>query len=371
MKRTGKYKHYETGILEYLVTRTTDGQYPRIDLARHCRIPPKGSMNNVLSAMEQEKLVTQKPGNWVGKGNLVVITDEGRRRYADIIAKPAEYGLPYHVKKYLDQRIPTIKELHPFQEDFVNRGLLHAMDNVCVFAYPASGKTLLAEMAMVQTITNGGRALYCTPYKALDWQKYEDFVQWFSNIGAKVAVTDGDNPVRLDELENADVVIGTYERIIGAVRRGENWLSRISLLCADEITLLADEERGGTIDLLLTLMKSSRKNLRIITLSSVVGNALGISDWLNAKPIIENRPLPGIVLEESVVYSDADKVHFLSKDGNERTEACDTTVIAHIVKKNLDAKKTTLIFVGPRASTKQLAETLKRDRLGNCLSCRV
>jgi len=352
MKRP-KYRDYERRILEYLITKTFDGECLRLQLQSKCKIP-KSSMSNVLSDMENQALIARH--DWFGRQEKIVITDSGRRLYSDIIAKPAVYGLPYQVQNYLNKRVPKITKLHTFQEDFVNRGLLHARDNVCVFTYPASGKTLLAEMAMVQTISNGGKALYCTPYKALDWQKYADFTQSFSQLGAKVVVTDGDNPVRLNELESADVVIGTYERIIGAVRRGENWLSQISLLCADEITLLADEERGSIIDLLLTLMKGSKKNMRIITLSSVVGNALDISQWLNAKPIIENRPLPGIVLEESVVYKDGNQLFFLSKDGNERSEVSDTSAITHLVKKNLSSGKTTLIFVGPRDTTRDIAE---------------
>lgn len=352
-----KYKDYERRVLEYLITKTVDGQCLTLHLRSRCKVP-KSSMSNVLGEMENHGLITRK--GWFGREKNVIITDSGRKLYSDIIAKPAVYGLPYQVQNYLNKRAPRIRKLHPFQEDFVNRGLLHASDNVCVFAYPASGKTLLAEMAMVQTISNEGKALYCTPYKALDWQKYEDFTQWFSNLGAKVAVTDGDNPVRLSELERADVVIGTYERIIGAVRRGERWLANINLLCADEITLLADDERGAIIDLLLTLMKSSRKNPRIITLCSVVGNALDISRWLNAKPIIENRPLPGTVLEESVVYKDGNQLFFLSKDGNQRSEVSDTSAINHLVKRNLDSGKTTLIFVGPRDTTRSIAEDVKQ-----------
>lgn len=356
MKRP-KYRDYERRILEYLVSKTDSGECARSNLLDNCKIP-KSSLTNVLTDMEKRSLVKRQE-SW-GRTQKIIITDNGRKLFSDIVAKPVEYGLPYQIRQYLNKRVPAVKKLHPFQEDFVNRGLLSARDNVCVFAYPASGKTVLAEMGMVQTTTDGGKALYCTPYKALDWQKYQDFTQSFSQLNAKVEITDGDNPVRLGDLESADIVIGTYERIIGAVRRKERWLSNVDFLCADEITLLAEKNRGAVIDMLLTLMKYRKKNLRIMTLSGIVGNALDIAQWLDAKPVIENRPLPGIVVEENIVYRDRSQLIFWSRDGRKKTEDTDDDTVDYLVKKNLESGKTTLIFVGPRAKTQSIAEHLKR-----------
>ncbi len=354
--RRPKYKHYERLTLEYLVTKTDGGRCLRSDIEAYWKIPPS-SMSNVLSDMAKNKLVVRRP--WFRKQEVIVISDLGQQLYSDIVARPLAYGLPYHVRTYLEKRIPKVKHLHSFQSSFVNRGLLSARDNVCVFAYPGSGKTLVAEMAMVETVKSGGKTLYCTPYKALDWQKYEDFKQSFSQLGASVAISDGDNPVRLEELEHADVIIGTYERVMGAIRRRENWLSQLDLICADEITLLADKERGAVIDLLLTLMKHREKNLRIITLSSIVGNALDIAKWLNAKPLIENRPLPGITMEEYIVGKEDDRMVFWSRDGDQRKQTAAEPEIEYLVRSNLDLGRTTLVFVGPRAETQKVAEQLK------------
>lgn len=147
----------------------------------------------------------------------------------------------------------------------MDSGLLHVANNSCVFGYPGSGKTLVAEMAMANELDNNGKVLYCTPYKALDWQKYYDFSRWFGDgLKTKVVITDGDNPVRATDLLDARIVIATYESVLGAIQSAEQWIRDITLVCADEITLFDNQSRGGTIDLVLTHFKSREKPLRII-----------------------------------------------------------------------------------------------------------
>jgi helicase len=369
MKRP-KYKEYERRILEYLVTRTDSGQCIRLCLQQDCRIP-KSSLTNVLDDMEKRGLVTRR--RYFQNHELVVLTDLGRSAYEESIAKKLGYELPYAVKIYLKRRNPPVRNLFPIQQAFVGRGLLYASDNVCAFGYPGSGKTLLAEMAMVQTVSNGGKALYVTPYKALDWQKYQDFSQWFpKTLNTKVVITDGDNPVKSSEPKQAGIVVATYERIMGALRRKGTWLEDVKVVCADEITLLADEGRGPTIDLLLTLFARRNPRPRIITLSTIVGNALTISKWLDAQPLIENRSPPGIEIEEFVVFREKDVLTYLSRRGEKKTEKCETDEITHIVRNNLGLGMTTLIFVGPRDHAEIIATELKSlHTLDTELSSRV
>lgn len=351
-----KYRNYSWKILEFLATKTDKGS-ALVSVLRAYGKVPKSSLTNVLADMESNGLVEGK--KWFNKQKMIFLTEEGRKQYLDILAKPGEYAIPYAVKNYLDKREPHVKDLFPIQQDFVERGLLLSADNVCAFAYPGTGKTLVAEMAMAEKIANGGRALYCTPYKALDWQKYEEFSRSFSHLGVEVAVTDGDNPVRYQDLERAKVVVGTYERIAGALRRNEPWLASIDLMCADEITLLAEAYRGSTMDLLLTLMKRAKPNLRMITLASIIGNPLAIADWLGAKPVIRNIPLPSVDIEESVVYKRNEELTFMLRDGSKRVEQTKDDAVSHLIRRNIASGETTLVFVGPRRDAEGLAAELK------------
>jgi helicase len=352
-----RYKELGFKILEILVTQADNGTLRRLTLQKQCKAP-KSTMSDVLKDLASRKLILRKA--WFGNQEKIEVTEEGRREYEKSKIERLQFPIPYPVKIYLERRRPKVKKLFPIQQMFVDRGLLHSRNNVCVFGYPGSGKTLVTEMAMAGELDNRGRALYCTPYKALDWQKYNDFKEWFENeLRKKVVITDGDNPVKASDLLEAEITIATYERVLGAVRTNERWLSGITLVCADEITLLDDEERGGELDMLLTHLKLRNNPPRIITLSSLVGNPLLISEWLNAEPVIENRPLPGMKIIEYLVFKRGDELSYLSRDGKRFSEKIDKDVIEHLLSQNLKRDETTLIFVGARHETENLAQRLK------------
>lgn len=339
----------------YLVTVTSTGSTYRSTIQRECRIP-KASMAEVLEVLEKDELVKQKPR--FGNKYIVEITPKGRQFYEDLCRITRHFRLPYIVEKYLRNRGINPKNLFPIQRKFVERGLILSTDNVCVFGYPGTGKTLICEMLIADEINEKRKTLYCTPYKALDWQKYNDFRNWFGDgLKAEVMINDGDNPVKREDLEKADITIATYERVFGALRAREPWLDEISLLCMDEITLLADEGRGETLDLLLTYFKRRDNPPRIVTLSSLVGNSLDISRWLKAEPVIENLPLTTI--NEHLFFQKGNTLVFLRKDGKKNEVETNLRPIDFIVKENLKKSETTLVFVGTRPETQRLAKRLK------------
>ena len=63
-----------------------------------------------------------------------------------------------------------IKSLYPPQAECVKKGLLEGK-NLLISIPTASGKTLLAEMAMWSRIAAGGKCLYIVPLRALASEK--------------------------------------------------------------------------------------------------------------------------------------------------------------------------------------------------------
>lgn len=359
MKRP-KYSGDEFKVLEYLATKATDGMTERTTIQSELKLP-KSSLTDVLHGLEDSGFIVYE--KWFGNAKRIRLTEKGRGEYNRRIGQLLNFtNPPYAVTKYLELRKPSVKpdSFFPIQRMFVDRGLIVARDNAAVFAYPGSGKTLVAEMAAAYELSNKGRILYCTPYKALDWQKYGDFEEWFgNNMNAKVVVADGDNSVRKEDLNSADLIIGTYERVFGAIKMGESWVRNISLLVADEITLLDDDWRGGTLDFVLTHFKIQNNPPRIITLSSLVGNPLQISDWINAKAVIENRPLSHFTVAEQIVYTNNDsKIEFMGKDGESKTEKTEEQIMDHLVKKILKAGQTSIVFMWSRPATVRMAQKL-------------
>jgi helicase len=351
MKRL--YSEFEFKILEYLKTKADNGIALRTVMERELRIP-KASMTDVLSSLRKNGFV--KKLAWTRNRERVEITEAGRIEYDRRVSQRLDFPIPPSVQRYLRSRLPNGK-LFPVQQNFADRGLLFSRNNVCVFGYPGSGKTLVAEMVMANDLNDNGKILYVTPYKALDWQKYCDFSHWFGNT-TRVVIFDGDNRVSKEELSSAEVIIGTYEAVYGALRNNETWIGNATTIIADEVSLLG-EDRGGTVDLLLTELLNRSAKPRIIGLSSLVGNPLEISDWLNAATVIENRPAPGVTLAENIVYQDRQKnIVFLSRNGEIHKEKTDDAPLRYLIKSNLGKNESSLIFVGPRFFTQFIARGL-------------
>jgi len=83
--------------------------------------------------------------------------------------KVRDLPLPgYLLKNYADL---GIDEMYPPQAECVEKGLFEGK-NILLAVPTASGKTLVAEMAMHYHISRGGKCLYIVPLKALASEKY-------------------------------------------------------------------------------------------------------------------------------------------------------------------------------------------------------
>ena len=80
-----------------------------------------------------------------------------------------DLDIPYNLKQRYSGA--GISELYPPQTECVEKGIL-AGKNTLVAIPTASGKTLIAEMAMHNAIKAGGKCLYIVPLKALAGEKY-------------------------------------------------------------------------------------------------------------------------------------------------------------------------------------------------------
>ena len=111
--------------------------------------------------------------------------------------KIADLGLDARIVDIL--KAQGIEELYPPQADAVGPALL---GESLVLAIPtASGKSLVAYLAILASVLRGGKALYIVPLRALASEKFED-LKAFEPLGVKVGVTMGDyDSERLERLQ--------------------------------------------------------------------------------------------------------------------------------------------------------------------------
>jgi helicase len=184
-----------------------------------------------------------------------------------------------------------INDLRPAQEKAIKSGLLDGK-NLLVCTPTASGKTLIAEMAMLNTIlSKGGKAVYIVPLKALANEKYNDFKRKYSHL-IRIALSIGDFDSADSYLMDYDLIITTCEKLDSLIRHNAPWISMVRVVIIDEIHLLNDFERGPTLEILITLLKQVLKRVQIIALSATIGNPNVLAEWLNAELVIDNwRPV--------------------------------------------------------------------------------
>lgn len=198
-----------------------------------------------------------------------------------------------------------IRELYPPQEAAIKAGLLSTTKNFIIAAPTASGKTLLAELVMLQSILTGsGKCLYVVPLNALAYEKYQNFKARYSSI-AKIGISTGDYESPSRYLEGYDIIILTLEKLDSLTRLRPTWLRRISVIVVDEIHVIGETKRGPRLEGAMARFMSLNPGARIIGLSATISNVEEFGKWLRASVIkSEWRPVP---LREEVMLARDDR----------------------------------------------------------------
>lgn len=199
-----------------------------------------------------------------------------------------------------------IVDLYPPQTECVKKGLFESV-NLLVTIPTASGKTLIAEMAMHFHASRGGRSLYIVPLKALASEKFDEF----SGKGLRVGISTGDYDRRDDSLGRNDIIVATSEKVDSLIRNRAPWLQDISLMVVDEVHLLDSPDRGPTLEMVIAKMRSRNPALQVIALSATIGNPSALSGWLDAALVTSTwRPVDlrqGIYLNGEILFEDQNR----------------------------------------------------------------
>ncbi|MFW5746395.1 MAG: DEAD/DEAH box helicase [Nanoarchaeota archaeon] len=210
-----------------------------------------------------------------------------------------------HPELYKVLAAQGIKRLLPSQHKSIDAGLFD-FQNLLVCTPTASGKTLVAEMAALNSILNKiGKAVYIVPLKALASEKFKEFRKRYGHL-ARIGIAVGDTDSPEERLKNYDLIFMTSEKMDSILRHHAQWIRDIKVLVVDEIHLLNDPGRGPTLEILITLMRRLLSDMQLIGLSATIGNAKELAEWLEAHLILDTwRPTElhqGIYLDGRVEF---------------------------------------------------------------------
>src|SRR5687768_12817300 len=159
--------------------------------------------------------------------------------------------------------------LDPFQVE-----ACEALDEglgVLVCAPTGAGKTVVGEFAVHKALSEGRKAFYTTPIKALSNQKYNDLVERYGP--ERVGLLTGDNSVNGD----APIVVMTTEVLRNMIYEDSPTLASLRYVVLDEVHYLQDQYRGAVWEEILIHLPV---DVQIVSLSATVSNAEEFAEWL-------------------------------------------------------------------------------------------
>jgi ATP-dependent DNA helicase len=242
-----------------------------------------------------------------------------------------------------------ITSLYPPQAEALVPAL--AGESLVLAAPTASGKSLVAYLALLRAFRAGQTGLYLVPLRALAQEKYDE-LRSFESLGVKVGLSMGDFDLNNAVLDRLDILVATSEKADGLLRKRAPWLDRLGTVVADEVHLMRDPDRGPTLEVSLTRLRRLRPDLQVVALSATVGNSAEIADWLKARHVASDfRPVP----LKSGVYHDG---RILFTDLTIRDVPPPGDALPRLVRDVIRGGGQALVFVNTRRSSEQTAQAL-------------
>lgn len=195
---------------------------------------------------------------------------------------------------------------HPFKyelDDFQKHSI-HLMNtqnpcNILVTAHTGSGKSLVAEYAILKAIELGKKVIYCSPIKTLSNQKFYEFTHKYPDISFGIITGDNKhNPL-------ADCLIMTTEILMIMLAKRDIKVNEMTFnidienevyaIIFDEVHYINDFERGNVWEKSIMTIP---KNISIIMLSATIDKPHIFLNWVAS---VNNNPSYLLSNEKRVV----------------------------------------------------------------------
>jgi replicative superfamily II helicase len=374
------------GLLTHALLRTLqEGDAPAIDVT--------AATANVLERVRASAAqlgVTQTPVLWghIEGGLTLPRLTPGTRffaafpeavgvRVSEALADLSAFGIPDSVVAAWQAQFAS--GLNALQLAAVNDHRILDGASLLVVAPTSAGKTFIGEMAAVRAITEGRKAVFLLPYRALVNEKYDTFTALYGEtFGLRVVRCTGDYTDDVGRFVRGkyDLAVLTYEMFLNLVVRNSSIRYQLGLVVLDEAQFITDPMRGITVELLLTYLLTARARgiaPQLIALSAVIGNVNAFDEWLGSGRLVSTtRPVP---LVEGVLDRRGQFQH-VDADGNECVTALLTPheiavrgekpsaqdVIVPLVRKLLTGtNEKVIVFRNQRGPAEGCARYLARD----------
>ena len=163
-------------------------------------------------------------------------------------------------------------------------------DDLVVALPTSAGKTRVAEIAALMTLSTKKRVLIVTPLRALSAQTERSFRKAFGPLGFTVSslygaagISAGDE----DTLRSRNIVIATPEKLDFALRNDPSMIDDVGLIVLDEGHMIGPTEREIRYEILVQrlLRRADADSRRIVCLSAILPDGEQLNDltaWIRS-----------------------------------------------------------------------------------------
>lgn len=183
--------------------------------------------------------------------------------------------------------IPDRLEMQGVVSDKDGGMVSHDQFNRIMLSFNTSaGKTVVGMLFIDKKLreSDGGKAVYCVPYKALADEMAEKFKKAFNGVW-NVGISTGDySSVNVKNINKYHVIIVTYDKLNSLLRKDKQRTLHQMIHCVvlDELHLI-NTNRGSVIE--DVVMKLIMTKIPVMALSATVGNRNILGNWLSDGPL--------------------------------------------------------------------------------------
>ncbi|WEO70019.1 MULTISPECIES: DEAD/DEAH box helicase [Rhizobium/Agrobacterium group] len=180
-------------------------------------------------------------------------------------------------------------ELWPSQREAARRST-DVTDDLVVALPTSAGKTRVAEIAALMTLSSARRVLIVTPLRALSAQTERSFRKTFAPLGFSVSSLYGASGVSAgdeDALRTREIIIATPEKLDFALRSDPSLIDDVGLIVLDEGHMIGPSEREIRYETLVQrlLRRADAGDRRIVCLSAILPSGDELDDltaWIRS-----------------------------------------------------------------------------------------
>ncbi|EXJ54584.1 hypothetical protein A1O7_09925 [Cladophialophora yegresii CBS 114405] len=239
-------------------------------------------------------------------------------------------------------------------------------DNLVVSAPTGSGKTVIMEFAICRLVAEckgqDFKVIYQAPTKSLCAERYNDWQKKFGVLNLDCAELTGDTDLaHLRDVQKASIIITTPEKWDSITRKWQDHarlMQLVRLFLVDEVHILKDE-RGATLEAVVSRMKSVASSIRFVALSATVPNSEDIAIWLGKNSTMQHLPARREVFGENFrpVQLRKHVYGFETRSNDFAFESMLTEQIPKIIA-NHGRGKPVMVFCSTRRASVNTAESL-------------